>query len=63
MTPDSPTAAHPDTFSARTDLAVGGRTYEIFNIRPPALAERYDIDRLPYSIKAVSYTHLTLPTN
>ena len=52
MTTDS-TAAHPDTFGAKTDLAVGGRTYEIFNIRPPALAERYDIDRLPYSIKVL----------
>ncbi len=53
MTPDSPTAAHPDTFGAKTDLAVGGRTYEIFSIRPPALAERYDIDRLPYSVKVL----------
>jgi len=52
MTSDS-TAAHPDTFGAKTDLAVGGRTYEIFNIRTPALAERYDIDRLPYSIKVL----------
>jgi aconitate hydratase A / 2-methylisocitrate dehydratase len=53
MTPDSPTAAHPDTFGAKRDLAVGGRIYEIFNIRPPALAERYDIDRLPYSVKVL----------
>jgi aconitate hydratase len=52
MSPDS-RAAHPDTFGARTDLAVGGRTYEIFNLRTPALAQRYDVDRLPYSIKVL----------
>ena len=46
-------AAHPDTFGARTDLAVGERTYEIFHIKSPMLAERYDIDRLPYSIKVL----------
>jgi aconitate hydratase len=46
-------ASHPDTFGARTDLVVGDRTYEIFNIKAPALAERYDIDRLPYSVKVL----------
>jgi aconitate hydratase len=49
MSPDS----HPDTFGARTDLVVGDRTYEIFSIKAPALAERYDIDRLPYSVKVL----------
>ena len=53
MSPDSPPAAHPDTFGARTQLAVGGRTYEIFNIKAPALADRHDIERLPYSIKVI----------
>ncbi len=53
MSPESPTEAHPDTFGARTDLIVEDRTYEIFNIKPPALAERHDIDRLPYSIKVI----------
>ncbi len=52
MTPES-TDAHPNTFGARTDLAVGDRTYEIFNIKAPSLAERHDIDRLPYSIKVI----------
>ena len=54
MSPD-PTnaAAHPDTFGARSDLAVGGRRYEIFNIKAAALAEQHDIDRLPYSIKVL----------
>jgi len=53
MSTDSPTAAHPDTFGARKDLDVGGRTYEIFDIKAPSLAERHDIDRLPYSIKVI----------
>ena len=53
MSTDSPAAAHPDTFGARTELAVGDRTYEIFGIRAPSLAERHDIERLPYSIKVI----------
>ena len=53
MSPDSPPAAHPDSFGARTHLDVGGRTYEIFNIKAPALADRHDIERLPYSIKVL----------
>ncbi|HXZ61843.1 MAG TPA: aconitase family protein, partial [Acidimicrobiales bacterium] len=53
MTPDSTKAAHPDTFAARTTLAVGDRGYEIFHIKAPSLAERHDIDRLPYSIKVL----------
>ncbi len=53
MSPDSPFAAHPDTFNARTDLAVGGRTYEIFSLNAPALTERHDVARLPYSIKVL----------
>ena len=50
MTPDSP---HPDTFGARTDLVVGDRTYEIFSLTAPALAERHDVERLPYSVKVL----------
>jgi aconitate hydratase len=53
MSPDPPTATHPDTFGARKDLTVGGRTYEIFDIKAPSLADRYDIERLPYSIKVI----------
>ncbi|HSZ36664.1 MAG TPA: aconitate hydratase AcnA [Acidimicrobiales bacterium] len=53
MSPESTTDAHPDTFGARTELSVGKRTYEIFNIKAPSLAERHDIDRLPYSIKVI----------
>jgi aconitate hydratase len=53
MSPESPTEAHPDTFGARTDLTVGDRTYEVFNIKAASLAERHEIDRLPYSIKVI----------
>ncbi|HEV7194492.1 MAG TPA: aconitate hydratase AcnA, partial [Pedococcus sp.] len=53
MSPDPTTAEHPDTFGAKTQLAVGDRSYEIFNIKAPALADRHDVDRLPYSIKVI----------
>ena len=53
MSPDPTTAEHPDTFGAKTPLAVGDRSYEIFNIKAPALADRHDVDRLPYSIKVI----------
>jgi aconitate hydratase len=53
MSTDSPTAEHPDTFDAKADLTVGDRTYQIFNITAPALSGRYDIGRLPYSIKVL----------
>ena len=46
-------AEHPDTFNSKADLTVGDRTYEIFNITAPALSGRYDIARLPYSIKVL----------
>ncbi len=45
------TPSHPDTFGAQASLVVGDTTYEIFRIR--ALAERFDVDRLPYSIKVI----------
>jgi len=41
----------PDTFGARGSLQVGDATYEIFRLR--ALADRFDIARLPYSIKVI----------
>jgi aconitate hydratase len=41
----------PDSFGARSDLTVGDRTYEIFRIG--ALADRFDVARLPYSIKVI----------
>jgi aconitate hydratase len=41
----------PDSFGARGDLAVGDTTYEIFRIG--ALADRFDVARLPYSIKVI----------
>ena len=53
MSTDPTYTEHPDTFNARADLTVGDRTYEIFNITAPALSERYDIARLPYSIKVL----------
>jgi aconitate hydratase len=49
----STTAVHPDSFGARTSLAVADHSYEIFSIRTPRLAEHNDIDRLPYSIKVI----------
>ena len=40
-----------DSFGARSGLEVGGRSYEIFRL--DALAERFDVGRLPYSIKVL----------
>jgi aconitate hydratase len=40
-----------DSFSARADLEVGGRSYEIFRL--DALQERFDVARLPYSVKVL----------
>ena len=39
----------PDSFSTRRQLSVNGRDYTYFSL--PALGERYDIARLPYSMK------------
>src|SRR5881275_1121014 len=41
--------AHPDSFGARADLEVGDQKHEIFRL--DALQQRYDVARLPYSIK------------
>ena len=38
-----------DSFGARDTLDVGGRTYEIFRL--DALQERFDVARLPFSLK------------
>jgi aconitate hydratase A / 2-methylisocitrate dehydratase len=40
-----------DSFGARSTLDVGDRSYEIFRL--DALADRFDVSRLPYSIKAL----------
>ncbi len=41
--------AHPDSFGARSRLAVGGREVEVFRIE--ALQERFDVLRLPYTLR------------
>jgi aconitate hydratase len=40
-----------DSFGAKSTLEVGGKTYEIFRL--DALQERFDVARLPYSIKVL----------
>jgi aconitate hydratase len=40
-----------DSFGARATLEVGGRSYEIFRL--DALQERFDVARLPYSVKVL----------
>ncbi len=41
----------PDSFGARSSLEVGGRSYEIFRL--DSLQERFEVARLPYSIKVL----------
>ena len=41
--------AHPDSFGARSTLSVGGRELEIFRL--DALQARYDVARLPYTLR------------
>ena len=41
--------SHPDSFGARSTLSVGGRELEIF--RGDALQARYDVARLPYTLR------------
>src|SRR3954447_1660092 len=43
--------AHPDTFGARSTLEAGGESYEIFRL--DALQAKYDVARLPYSLKVL----------
>ncbi len=41
--------SHPNSFDARSTLRVGGNEYEIFRLE--ALQQKYDVARLPYSLK------------
>ena len=41
--------AAADAFGSRSTLEVGGEGYEIFRLAP--LQERYDVERLPYTLK------------
>jgi aconitate hydratase len=40
-----------DSFGARSTLEVGGRSYEVFRL--DALQQRFDVARLPYSLKVL----------
>src|ERR1700759_4313117 len=40
-----------NSFNARADLEVGGRSYEIYRL--DALQERFDVARLPFSLKVL----------
>ena len=40
---------HPDTFGARSTLTVGDEALEIFRL--DALQSRYDVARLPYTLR------------
>ncbi len=40
---------HPDTFGARSTLTVGGESHEVFRL--DALQDRYDVARLPYTLR------------
>ncbi len=44
-------SSNTDSFGARATLEVSGRSYEIFRL--DALQERFDVARLPYSIKVL----------
>src|SRR3954463_6441442 len=41
--------ANPNSFDARDDLTVGDRSFEIFRL--DALQSKYDVARLPFSLK------------
>ncbi len=41
--------AHPDSFGARDRISVGGTEHEIFRLEP--LQSRYDVYRLPYTLR------------
>jgi aconitate hydratase len=40
-----------DSFGARSTLEIGGRSYEVFRL--DALQQRFDVSRLPYSLKVL----------
>ena len=46
---ESTEVAATDAFGARSTLDVGGASYEIFRLAP--LQDRYDVERLPYTLK------------
>src|SRR3954464_5563994 len=43
--------AHPDSYSSRSELEVGGKTFEIFRL--DALQQKFDVARLPYCLKVL----------
>src|SRR4051812_32780378 len=43
--------AHPDSFGARSELTVGDEKFEIFRL--DALQQKFDVARLPYSLKVL----------
>ncbi|MGI8660595.1 MAG: hypothetical protein ACR2LH_06115, partial [Thermoleophilaceae bacterium] len=43
--------SHPDSFGARSTLDVGGQSHEIFRLG--ALQSKFDVARLPYSLKVL----------
>ncbi len=43
--------SHPDSFGAKSTLEVGGTSHEIFRL--DALQEKFDVARLPYSLKVL----------
>ena len=47
-----------DSFSAKVTLSVSGREYEIYRL--DALQEKFDIARLPYSLKVLLENALRL---
>ena len=42
---------HPDSFGSRSTLSVGGRELEIFRL--DALQSRFDVFRLPYTLRVL----------
>jgi aconitate hydratase len=42
---------HPDSFGARSTLSVGGTSHEVFRLG--ALQTRYDVARLPYTLRVL----------
>ena len=62
-----------DTLNSKKTLQANGKTYHYFDINAVADKGWGDLSKLPFSLKvllenllrfeAVSYTHLTLPTN
>ncbi len=49
---------HPDTFGSRSTLSVGGSEHEIFRL--DALQARYDVFRLPYTLRILLENALRL---